>query len=189
MSADKAKIRSLMREREKSFSRDILVTKSEKIMRGVESLPQFLEARTVLLYMSIPGEVETAEFIRRWADKKRIAIPLVKGAELELRLYDPAKLIQGYHGIQEPSSETEIIAPDEVDFALVPGVAFEQEKDDDSASEKVWRLGRGKGFYDRLIPRLSCPVFGIAFGFRLIDSLPRDPWDAPLDGIVTNQEF
>lgn len=49
---------------------------------------------------------------------------------------------------------------------------------------KVRRLGRGKGFYDRLLPQLRCPAIGICYPFRVLDAVPADPWDRPLDGLV-----
>ena len=178
----KQQIRALMREREKQLTPAELSSRSEEIMRRFESLPEFLHARTVLLYVSIPGEVETLDFIGKWAGSKRIALPLVKGEELELRLYRPDGLTAGYRGIPEPSSSCPVIDPAEIDLAIVPGTAFQAD------GEKVWRLGRGKGFYDRLLPHLSCPLYAAAFHFRLVGNLPVDAWDIPLDGICTEKE-
>ena len=176
----KRRIRAEMREREKTLSAEDSARMSASVMAQFEEIPQFKAARTVLLYMSISGEVETRNFIDRWASAKRMAVPLVAGTDLELRLYDPSKLAAGYRGIPEPSEDSARIDPSEVDFAIVPGVAFEE-----TAGGKVRRLGRGKGFYDRLLPRLSCPVYAAAFGFRMIADLPTDPWDALLDGVCT----
>ena len=167
---DKQGLRALMREREKEFSAEQAAAEASEILRRVESLPAFARARTILLYMSMPGEVPTKSFIDKWASSKRIVLPLVKGDELELREYDPAKLREGYRGILEPSDDCAPIDPSEIDFALVPGVAFDGNN----------RLGRGKGFYDRLLPRLRCPAYGAAFSFRIVDKVPADPWDAPL---------
>ena len=175
----KQQIRALMKEREKALGAEDSARMSDRVMEKIESLPEFAAAGTVLVYMSLPGEVETGGFIGRWAKAKRLAIPLVCGSTLELRLYDPAKLAPGYCGILEPSQDSPIIAPGEVDLAIVPGVAFEQ-----AADGKVLRLGRGKGFYDSLLPALRCPVYGAAFGFRMVTGLPADPWDAALDGVV-----
>ena len=166
-------IRALMRSREKEFSGG--QSESAEIWAKVESLPVFGEARTVLVYMAIPGEVPTSGFIEKWRGSKRIAIPLVEGDNLILCEYDPAHLKAGYKGIPEPDETAERISPEEIDLALVPGVAFAIK------DGKMWRMGRGKGFYDRLLPRLRCPKAGIFFSYRLVDSLPLDPWDQPLD--------
>lgn len=168
----KKEIRAEMKRREMVFSDADIETPA--IWSRIEALPEFRDARTVLAYMSIPGEVPTQEFIDKWRGDKRIAIPLVVGESLELYEYDPDHLTAGYKGIMEPSADAVPVDPSEIDLALVPGVAFCRK------DGKLWRLGRGKGFYDRLLTRLSCPTAGIFFSFRLLPDLPLDPWDLPL---------
>lgn len=157
-------------------------TASRAIMERIGTSAEFRDASTVLVYMSIRGEVLTRDFIDRWHGVKRIAIPLVKGDTLELKLYDPDLLVEGYRGIVEPSEAAVDIAPDEIDLAIIPGAAFSVR--DDGA---VLRLGRGGGFYDRLLPRLDCPTFGVCYSCRLMDEIPTDPWDRPLDRLFTEQ--
>lgn len=173
MPLTKSDIRLEMKRREEEF-RD-WDSKTEMIWSSVEAAPEFQSASCVLIYMDIPGEVPTADFIGKWRGGKRFAIPKVVGENLELYEYDPEKLVCGYKGIPEPSSDASVVSPSEIDLALVPGVAFAIEGD------KVWRMGRGKGFYDRFLPFLSCPKFGIFFSFRLLDSIPLDQWDIPLE--------
>lgn len=168
----KKEIRAEMKLREAAFCNADVETPA--IWRRIEELPEFRDARTVLAYMAIPGEVPAQEFIDKWRGDKRIAIPLVVGDSLELYEYDPAHLKVGYKGILEPSADAVPVDPSEVDLALVPGVAFCRR------DGRLWRLGRGKGFYDRLLCRLACPSAGIFFSFRLLPSLPLDPWDLPL---------
>lgn len=153
---------------------------SESIWQQVEASSEFRSASTVLVYMSIRGEVLTRDFIDRWHTRKRIAIPLVKGDTLTLKLYDPSRLVEGYRGIIEPSDDAEEIATSEIDLAIVPGAAFKKQADG-----QVLRLGRGGGFYDRLLPLLNCPAFGVCYSCRLMDDIPTDPWDRPLDGLFT----
>lgn len=189
---------------------------AESIWRQVEAMPEFAAAARVLIYMSIPGEVPTREFIARWHGRKQFVLPRVcRESYLELHEYDPRWLVSGYRGIEEPSIDAPLVAPSDIDLALIPGVAFARginsgsvaSRDDFAhevnsvASEDfdvisrgtaiagnsgVWRLGRGGGFYDRLLPQLNCPTVGICFSYRLVDSLPLDPWDAPLTHLVTN---
>lgn len=157
------------------------VRESAEIWRAVEGAPEFRAAGTVLLYMSIRGEVLTREFIERWFTAKRIAIPLVRGDSLVLKIYDPSKLREGYRGIIEPSDDAEEIQPADIDFAIVPGCAFAAKE------SRILRLGRGGGFYDRLLPSLDCPKAGVCYSCRVLEDLPCDPWDAPLDGLVTGE--
>lgn len=152
---------------------------SGAIVASVEADACFLEARTVLAYMAISGEVQLHPAFARWQDMgKRIAIPLVRGDELIPMAYDSAKLKAGYKGILEPADDAEPVALDEIDLVLVPGVAFTPEG---------FRLGRGKGFYDRLLPKLKCPKFGVCFSFRIVPQLPVDPWDVQLDKVISNE--
>lgn len=179
MEITKKELRSLMRKRAAEISGEESSEWSGTIWNKVERLPQFRDAGCVLLYMSIPGEVETGKFIERWCGVKKIAIPLVCGERLELRKYDINHLQRGYKDILEPSQDAEIISPSEIDLAIVPGMAFSR------CNGKVSRLGRGGGFYDRLLPELECPVIGVAFSFRITDNVPLEPWDVPLSDVIT----
>jgi len=150
------------------------VRESRMIWNRVESLDSFRQARTVLSYMDIPGEVPTVDFMEKWRGVKRFAIPLVVGDNLEYYEYDPEHLISGYRCIPEPSPDACRVGPDEMDFALIPGVAFA------FRDGRLWRMGRGRGFYDRALQYLDCPRWGIFYSFRLLDEIPLDPWDMPL---------
>lgn len=177
---DKKQIRREMRRLEEELAAwGSAAARSQEIFRQVEALPEFRQARTVLAYMSLPGEAETPAAIRRWAESRRIAIPRVEGEQLRLCLFESDKLVSGYKGILEPSADTAVISAAEVDLAIVPGVAFERR------SDGIVRLGHGKGFYDRLLPQLSCKKIGVGFNFRLIEGIPSDPWDILLDELIT----
>ena len=69
----------------------------------------------------------------------------------------------------------------EIDFAIIPGVAFAK------AGEKWKRLGRGGGYYDRLIPELHCRTVAPAFDFQIMDDIPCDSWDRPVDEVITSK--
>ena len=146
---------------------------AERLWEQIEASEAFHRARTVLLYASLPDEVPTEVLFRRWTGDKRLVLPLVCGDELLLKAYAPDTLRPGYRGIPEPLPTSPDVAPEEIDFALIPGVAF---------TAQGGRLGRGKGYYDRLLPRLTRAVkAGAAFPFQMRERLPLDAWDAPLD--------
>lgn len=148
------------------------------IWEAAESLPEFESAGTILLYCALPDEVPTAEFIKRWTGKKRIVVPLVVGETLSLKEYDPAKMHPGYAGILEPDPDAEEVDPEMIEMAFIPGVAFDRSGN---------RLGRGKGFYDRLLPALKCPLAGVCRDFQVVEEgIPADPWDRSVDMVVTN---
>ena len=120
-------------------------TNSSGPLCRLEQDPRYLSAGTVLLYWSMPEEVDTHELIRKWSASKRMVLPRVCGESLELRQYDPERMVPGYRGILEPSGEAVLVPDDQIELAIVPGLAFDLEGH---------RLGRGKGYYDRLLPRL-----------------------------------
>jgi len=142
----------------------------------LETTAEFAQAQTVLIYMALGDEVPTAEFILRWNGKKRLAIPLVCGESLVLKEYKPDAVKRGYAGVTEPESGLPTIDPKEIDLAVIPGQAFDL---------KCNRMGRGKGYYDRLLPELNCVKAGVGYDFRIVPQLPCDAWDIPLDMVVT----
>lgn len=152
---------------------------STEILAALEAHPAFRAAKTVLLYHSLPDEVDTHRFIRKWKEEKRILLPVVTGNDLELRLYtDAQSLTTGVYGIEEPVGApfTDYAA---IDLIIVPGVAFDRNGN---------RLGRGKGYYDRLLPRIpSAHKIGICFPFQIVEEIPTEPFDIRMDEIITQQ--
>ena len=153
---------------------------SAKILAALEAHPAFRAATTVLLYHSLKDEVDTHAFIRKWSNEKRILLPVVIGDELELRLYTgPEDMATGTYGIEEPVGETFTDYAD-IDFIAVPGVAFDR---------KGNRLGRGKGYYDRLLPRIPAAYkAGICFPFQIVEEVPAEAFDICMDIIITSNE-
>ena len=150
------------------------VTRDVSVWSQVESLPEFIAAESVLLYWSMPSEVDTHAFAQRWYGRKKLYLPKVAGEVLEIREYIPGDLEEGYRGIMEPSAQAPCVK--EVDLVIVPGMAF-----DASGS----RLGRGGGFYDRLLPSLSCPKVGVCRQEQLVEEVPMQEWDQKVDIVIT----
>ena len=152
-------------------------SESANILAALEAHPAFRAANTILLYHSLPDEVDTHEFIRKWSCEKRVLLPVVMGDDLELRKYTGAEdLAISSYGIEEPVGEpfTDYAA---IDFIAVPGVAFDRNGN---------RLGRGKGYYDRLLPRIpQAYKVGICFTFQIVEEVPAEPFDIRMDEIIT----
>ncbi len=147
-------------------------------MQQVESLPQFKEAQTVLLYWSMEDEVQTHDFVNRWYKEKTLLLPCVDGDDLRLRQYTgPECLKEGEQfGIGEPTGP-EFTDLERVEMIIVPGVAFDRTGN---------RMGRGRGFYDRLLkstPRAF--KVGVAFNFQMVDRVPTEDFDVPMDAVLT----
>jgi 5-formyltetrahydrofolate cyclo-ligase len=102
-------------------------------------------------------------------------LPVVVGDKLELRQFEGVEKMQkGAFGIMEPQGEA-FTDFDSIDLAIIPGVGF---------SPQGARLGRGKGYYDRLLPNLHCPKIGLALPCQIADEIPTDEWDIPMDEVI-----
>ena len=137
----------------------------------------FKNAMTVLLYHSLSDEVNTHQFLEEWCKQKQVLLPVVVGDHLELRHYYGAhELKTGAFGIAEPTG-TLFKDYTKIDFVAVPGLAFDK---------NGHRLGRGKGYYDRLLPQLTNAYkAGICYPFQVVDEVPVEPTDITMDGIIT----
>lgn len=173
----KADIRKLMRQRKADCPQQRRAALSLEAILCVEASAQWQRAQTVLLYHSLPDEVDTHDLIRRTAASgKQVLLPVVDGDDLQLRRYYPsATLSEGAFHILEPTGPA-FTDTDAVGYALIPGIAF---------TPDGWRLGRGRGYYDRLLPRLSNAYkVGICWPFQLLPQLPSEPHDVRMDDIA-----
>ncbi|MDB5353535.1 MAG: 5,10-methenyltetrahydrofolate synthetase [Planctomycetota bacterium] len=154
------------------------------LLRAFATLPGYMEAKTVLLYVSaFPEEFETLPMLRAALEQgKRLVCPRVKRDETRLELFaieDPtADFEPGTLGILEPRLSNRRVEPELIDWVLVPGVAYD---------DRGHRIGRGAGHYDRLLPRLrpDTPRWSLAFDEQWVEAVPVQSHDQPLDGIVS----
>ncbi len=149
---------------------------SDEILSRVEKHPVFQKAQTVLLYYSLPDEVHTHDFIQKWYNRKRILLPVVVKDTLELYTYTGTdKVTIGAYGIKEPT-EGKFNNLKDIDLAIIPGVAFDRRGN---------RLGRGKGYYDRLLPFLvGTYKLGICFPYQLLESVPTEDFDIRMNEVI-----
>lgn len=173
---DKGIIRTQVKELKRQFSPSELEQKSHEIFRVIEDLKEFKEAIFVLLYWSLPDEVNTHQFILKWHKRKKIVLPVIIGNDLDLRLFENSDFLipSSSFGIMEPQ-RGETINPSYIDLAIIPGIGFDL---------KGNRLGRGKGFYDRLLPSLTAYKIGISFDFQIFKEIPISKSDVPVDLVV-----
>jgi 5-formyltetrahydrofolate cyclo-ligase len=156
----------------------------EALFARFNGLPGLAEARSVLLYVAaLPEEPRSRDlFALVDAMRKTVLYPRVdrRGRRLSIhQVADPAAdLSPGALGIPEPRPDLPEIAPTMVDWALIPGLAFD---------ERGFRLGRGAGYYDRLLPLLrpDATCWALCLSCQLVHELPVEAHDAPLDGVST----
>lgn len=175
---EKYKIRKLINERKTALGIEEKVSSAQRIFEQLEARPEFINATHILIYHSLPDEVETREFITRWQNDKELFLPVVKGEQLVIKRYCKDNLTAGMYGIMEPSGNE--YPPELIDLVIVPGIAFDRKRN---------RLGRGKGYYDRLLNGHKCLKAGIAYSCQIIPELPAEPHDIKMDIIITPDEI
>lgn len=177
--SEKVALRTWMNEKRMSLSQDEVINRSSVIMGKIEVLIEFLRAKTVFIYWSLPEEVQTQELILKWSDVKTFILPQIQGDYLVLRkITTPEEMKkEKIFGIMEPTGEI-VTDYSRIDLALIPGVAFDRSGN---------RLGRGKAFYDKILPHLTETYkVGLAFDFQVLKSIPYDELDVPMDKIITD---
>ena len=154
--------------------------KSLSVWEAVERDEVFQQAETVLAYWSMDDEVYTHDFVKRWAGSKTLLLPCVKGDELELRYFDGEERLQPGEGYAIPEPVGELFADwGKIDLILVPGVAFDKFGN---------RLGRGKGYYDKVLKQTGAYKLGVCFDFQLVERVPVEPHDVKMDRVVASGE-
>ena len=178
----KKEIRKTVRVLKNSTPQEERDARSLAIQETLLSMGVFEKPGTILLYHALPDEVNTELLLstlsNRRGGKKRIILPVVEGEYLILKEYIPEEMSSGYRNISEPTGNLQI-DPSEIEFAVIPGIAF------DSACN---RMGRGKGFYDRLLPYLKCMTAGLGFSFQIVENIPCEEFDIPLDMVITETD-
>ena len=150
---------------------------SRSVWEQVERDAGFRQARTVLLYWSMDDEVFTHDFVCKWADRKRVLLPCVKGDVLELRAFRGLDSLRPGEGFGIPEPVGELFADyGTIDLIIVPGVAFDARGN---------RLGRGRGYYDKILKETgSARKIGVCFDFQFIDDVPVDALDVRMDTVI-----
>ncbi len=169
----------------KKQSKEDRLEKSRRILDKLFALKSIQQARTILFYASLPGEVETFAMIKKAIElKKRVALPIVMRNQRTLIptvTQDMEDLIPGTYGILEPRHDAnKAIAQQGLDAVIVPGLAFDKHNN---------RLGRGAGYYDRFLSDLPKRIstVGLAFDFQIFDGLlPAEAHDVPVQRVIAN---
>ncbi|KGN72855.1 5-formyltetrahydrofolate cyclo-ligase [Porphyromonas gulae] len=155
---------------------------SQAIVERICRLDVFADAKRIGLYHALPDEPDLAGLLREYAHTKQLFIPRVEGDDIAFYAYTGEADLEaeGAYGIAEPTADAATaVPPSSLDLLLVPGVAFDR---------KGSRMGRGKGYYDRFLPATQARLIGVTFSYRLLADLPTDPWDRPMEGVITDSE-
>lgn len=151
------------------------------ITQNLQAVTLDLSARSISCYLSAQNEPNTRPFLRWAADQGiRILFPVTReDGLLDWTVGEDAIEVEGLFGVPEVSGVTlGPIAINDVDLIIVPAAAID---------ESGLRMGWGRGYFDKTLGSMEkCPpVYAVIFDGELVDSVPREVHDQPVDGVVT----
>jgi 5-formyltetrahydrofolate cyclo-ligase len=152
-----------------------VIKRSKCIQEFVINSKEFHPAKVVGAYFAFGSEVRTDLIIEQGKMLgKKIALPRVTGDKITFyELSSSKRLIRGRFGIMEPLPHNSVST---IDLLIVPGIAFDK---------KGYRLGYGRGYYDRLLSGKQIFSIGLAYSFQLLEHLPHDKYDKKMDAIAS----
>lgn len=156
----------------------------ERIYASIIQDPDYINSKTVFLFHSFNNEIETRNLIEHALNaSKHVYIPRVEGRVMRIyQIHDLSNLVKNSMGILEPGDLSKPFTEERIDFILMPGLAFDQ---------KGGRIGYGGGFYDRFLMTLesldNISKVAIAYDFQVIDFVPMNKHDIPVDRIITEK--
>jgi 5-formyltetrahydrofolate cyclo-ligase len=189
IASDKDTLRRELMARRAGLSAETVRTASEDALSLIRSLAEWRQAREVLVYWPVRGEVDVRPLVAElWQRGCRVLMPRCRpDAYGEMDIACAAcedELVPGPFTLMEPDAgKCPPVDECSPDMALVPGVCFDR---------RGYRLGFGGGYYDRLLATegMKRPlILGIGYAFQLVESLPVQPWDMPVDIVCTEEEL
>ncbi len=170
----KNKMRELLVQRRRVMSAQDCQMYSQQILDQLEKMTCFCEAKTVLLYYPIQNEVNVLPLVKKYKHEKTLLFPVSHRHGMTVHPYAGNKnMHRGKFGIPEPTTPA---YEGEIDLVIVPAVAFDA---------KGRRLGRGGGYYDRFIKKLTHTVLvGVGYDFQLVDEVPAARHDQRVHRII-----
>ena len=176
----KSVLREELRQRLRELAPHERDEASLRIRERCHDLPEWKAARVIALYHPTADEPDLWPLAERaWSEGRGVVLPAFEAATSAYRwsrVGGPDDLVPGRFGILEPGPHCQPVEAVSLDLVLVPGLGF---------STDGGRLGRGRGFYDRLLESVGGRVFGVAFDFQLLPRIPREDHDVGLDGVIT----
>ena len=171
-------LRRQMRKRKRELTIEQKLVDEQEVFGMIRSLGLLKGVKHVMLYYSLPDELPTHSTVEQWASEGlyQIYLPRVKGDDIEVVPYTGPESLSDdnpFH-IAEPVGDA--VDPAILDAVIVPGVAFDRNCN---------RMGRGKGFYDRLLSRGNLYTIGVCHDCQLLDEIPCEPHDRPLDCVIS----
>jgi 5-formyltetrahydrofolate cyclo-ligase len=183
---DKSQLRRQLQNCLLKMSEKQRAEKSRKACQSLVSTLEFQEAMTVMMYLSLPHEVDTSEAIlAAWQLGKTVAVPKISWQQRHMIPVQINSLETGFStgisGLRNPVTGVPIPL-EEIDLVVAPALGFDR---------KGYRLGRGGSYYDRFFTNkhLKAARCGLAFQEQVLESIPVTECDEPIDFLVTDKEI
>jgi 5-formyltetrahydrofolate cyclo-ligase len=177
----KATLRSEIRAKLKNLPMEKRKLDSERLCAKLKEQSLFQGATAVLFFAPLPEEVDLWPLLEETIHGEKV--PALPCFDADSQIYKSRRvknlrveIVSGQFGIREPAVGCIEIPLDDLDLVLVPGVAFDL---------RGRRLGRGRGFYDRLLENFRGKKIGIAFDEQITDEIPSEKTDVKMDFILT----
>ncbi len=176
---DKGALRKLMRQLGRELDPAERDLRSRTIRTALSALIAELRPQRIALYLALPDEPDLAPLLPELARDYELYLPRVVDREtIAMHRYSPGDSLEegaSFH-LVEPTGDAPVVEPARLDLIVVPALAYDREG---------YRLGRGGGYYDRYLRQTRAYTVGVSLGLGEIEALPREPWDIPLDQILS----
>ncbi len=180
---DKAKLRLELKNCLLKIDEKNRTAKSRQACKNLTEMPQFKEAETVMMYLSLPYEIDTSEAILQcWKAGKTVAVPKISWEQRHMIPVQINSLETGFStassGLRNPIAGVPVPFED-IDLVVTPGLGYDRNGN---------RLGRGGSYYDRFFAneKLKAYKCGFAYAEQVVDFIPVNEYDKPVDSLVTD---
>ena len=179
---EKKALRRAMLDRQRALSETERAALTASLTKALLQFPAYPKARKIMAYLSLPGEADLDDFIRvALAEGKEIYVPVcLPDFQMEAGLLsDMEHFAKGPHGLRDLPPGYESARPEDLDLLLVPAVAVDI---------SGHRLGRGAGYYDRFLSRVSQEKrVAVVWDFQLTEAVPAEAHDLSVGAVITEK--
>ena len=153
------------------------VTKDNLIYQKVINNKDILSSKTLLIYISINSEIDTIKIINYFLNTKNIAVPKIIDNDMFFcYVTNLNELTSGKYNIPEPTNEN-IVTDFDNAICIVPGICYDK---------KNYRVGYGKGYYDRFLSKNKIKTIGLCYKECMIEKIDNDKYDYKIDEVITD---
>ncbi|TJX15203.1 5-formyltetrahydrofolate cyclo-ligase [Tissierella creatinini] len=185
---EKKTLRREILSKRSALGNEVKISLSRKIFNTLKNTEYYKKAENIFVFISFGSEIDTHEFIKEGIKEgKNILVPVTIHETREMKpslIKDFDELEIGYFNILSPKEEyIRYVDPQNIDLVVVPGAVFDR---------RGYRVGYGGGFYDRFLStkiRKDVPKIAVGFDLQVIDMVPTEEFDFPVDFIITEKEL